>query len=167
MAKLSSRVYVPSADSADNVEIADVVGNKTDRESGNSLYSMTHTIEEHLHNAACVYPTLGAGVDVLGGAAWVLGSFVEIIPASTVTSAFDIHFVNIEALSATDTFEIVLYAATTEIGRIRVTKDANQSGLQSTPIITAIQPPNTQIQAKCASSSGADTATISLSYHTY
>jgi len=158
---------VPAADSADNNYMRDVVGNKTDRESGNSIYSMLHTVEEHLHNEQEVYPTLADGVNVPGGAAWTLGNFVEIIPASTITDAFDIHFVNVEALSANDTFQIVLYCGTTEIGNVRVTKDATQAGLQSVPIVTPICAPNSQIQAKVASSSGSDTAKISLALHRY
>lgn len=158
---------VPSADSAANSHMRDVIGNKGDSYAGDSIFAHSHVLEEHIHTEANVYPTLANGVAVLGGAAWTLGNFVEIVPASTIGSPFDLHFVNVEALDANDTFEIVLYAVEVEIGRVRVTKDATQAGLQSVPIITPIQAADVQIQAKVASSGGGDTATISLAYHTY
>ena len=158
---------VPAADSADNANMRDVIGNKTDTQAGNSLYALVDTLNDHIHTEAKVYPTLANGVEVLGGAAWTLGDFVEIVPADTIAAPFDIHYINIEALSVAEVYEIVLYAVSTEIGRIRVAKDAIQAGLNSKPITTPIIPANTQIRAKSASESGADTATISLSYHTY
>ena len=131
----------------------------------------THIITEHIHSASMVYPTLAAGVAVAGGAgAWALSAnFVEVIPASAITSPFDIHFINLENASAADTYELVLYAVTTEIGRIRFTvKDiANARILPSFPFLMVIVDKNTQIQAKLASSSGGDTATLSVFYHIY
>ena len=124
-------------------------------------------IYEHGHAASNCYPTLANGVAVLGGAAWTLGNFVEIIPVNTITEDFDIHFISIEDLSVVEVYEIVLYAVTTEISRVRVARTANQDSTTQIPIQTPMIKANTQIQAKSATASGGDTATIALHYHTY
>ncbi|HUS72260.1 MAG TPA: hypothetical protein VMY06_04265 [Sedimentisphaerales bacterium] len=138
-----------------------------------TMYDYVHTLSEHVHNISKVYPTLVVGKDVLAGAAgppWVLGNFVEIVPINTIASPFDIHWLVIEAITSDAIYELVLYAATTEISRVRF---AGQAGLAGTvsfspiPMLMDIQLPNTQIQAKLACSAGAETATISVLYHTY
>jgi hypothetical protein len=171
VADLNSKHSLPAQDSADNLRMADVVGNKLDTHDGNSIYSLLHTNDEHIHKEARVYPTLASGVVVTGAAgAWTLGSFVEVIPASTITDDFDLHFINVEDVSATDTYEIVFYAVTTEICRVRFSADIGVFGgaLPALPTLTPLIDANTQIQAKIASAAGgSETATISLSYHTY
>ena len=138
-----------------------------------TMFDYVHTLSEHVHNISKVYPTLVVGKDVLAGAAgppWVLGNFVEIVPINTIASPFDIHWLVIEAITSDAIYELVLYAATTEISRVRF---AGQAGLAGTvsfspiPMLMDIQLPNTQIQAKLACSAGAETATISVLYHTY
>ncbi len=128
-------------------------------------------MEEHVHSISNCYPTLAGGVTITGAAgAWTLGDFVEIVPVDTITDDFDIHYITVEGASASDTYEIVLYAATTEIARVRISfiDIANSMTLPSVPIQMRIQPDGTQIQAKCASSSGgSDTIKISLHYHIY
>lgn len=171
MAKISSNIYVPDTNTADNELMCDVIGNKNDTHAGDSIFSHAHILDEHAHSAAKVYPTLADGVTVSGAAgAWTLENFYEIVPAGSIASAFDIHYIDVEAASASDVYEVVLYAATTEIARAKITfvDVANSQTLPSIPIITAIQPANTQIQAKCATSAGgADTIKISLAYHIY
>ena len=160
---------IPNQDSADNNTMADVLGNKTDTHDGDSVYALSEIQNDHVHKAAKVFPTLGAGVTVTGAAgAWTLGNYAEVAAANDITSDFDIHYIVVEDISATGVYELVLYAATTEIGRIRLVKSAAQDSVLSHPFQCAIQPANTQIQAKLASSSGGgDTITISLEYHEY
>jgi hypothetical protein len=137
------------------------------------IESKLERIEHHFHDAAKCYPTLAAGKVVTGGvASWALGSFVEIVPVNTISSAFDIHFIVFEAVSATDTYELVLYSglvgSEVEIARIRTTRESATSGTTDIPCMCYVQPPNTRISAKVASSSGgSDTVTISIFYHTY
>ena len=131
-----------------------------------------HIIQDHIHGSSCVYPTLAVGTTVTGHAtAWTLGAaFQEVIPASTIGSPFDIHHIDVEGISADGTYELVLYAVETEIGRVRASFSgiANSIALASVPFQCKIQDADTQIQAKVASSSGGeDTITISLHYHTY
>ena len=143
------------------------VGKRTDGHASDSLYGVTKSLSEHAHSASKVYPTLANGVVVTAGAAWTLGAFAEVVPVSTIASDFDIHTISVEALSDVEVYEIVLYAATTEIGRTRVTKAAQLEGTQHVAFQCAVQPANTQIQAKVATEGGSDTCTISLFYHTY
>ncbi len=126
-------------------------------------------LNDHVHTASRVYPTLANGVDVLGGAAWTLGNFVEIVPVNTITSRFDIHYLSIESLSVNEVYEIVLYACAgqDEVGRVRVTKNANLDAVMNIPIQTPIIPANCKVDAKSASESGADTVTLTVFYHTY
>ena len=68
-----------------------------------TILANQHIFEEHIHSAQKVYPTLADGVTLTGHAtAWTLGAIVEIIPVNTITSVFDIHYLNIGAASVTD-----------------------------------------------------------------
>ena len=165
---------VPTIDSADNLTRCDVVGNKDDSHSGNSLYANLKTVLEHIHSASKIYPSLANGVSVTAGAAWTLGSFVEIVPLSAITNDFDIHYVSIEDISANDVYELVLYSdadgtpgSEVEIGRVRFVRSAVQSATLNAPMRTPLIAANSQIKAKIASSGGGNNATISIFYHIY
>lgn len=137
-----------------------------------TTWDKVEILEEHAHSESKVYPTLANGVTVTGAAgAWTLGNYAQIVPINTITTDFDIHFVTIENSSASDIFELVLYASTTEIGRIKIFALRNISGnvyIGPVPIQTPIIRKNTQIQAKVASSSGGgDNIDISIHYHVY
>ncbi len=129
--------------------------------------ALDHIIDDHIHKACGVYPTLASGETVIAGAQWVLGEFKEIVPGSTIGEEFDIHYISVEDLDTNAVYEIVLYAATAEIGRVRVTKNAVQDGTMNIPFQCPILPADTQIQAKLADSVGASQAVISIFYHTY
>ena len=127
-------------------------------------------LNAHIHSQGKVYPTLSDGVTVAAAAGlWALSAgFTEIIPVNTITSDFAIHYINVEAASDSDVYEIVLYAAEVEIGRARVTfiDIANSQTLPSIPFAAEVIPANTQIQAKIATKGGgSDTIGISLAYH--
>lgn len=163
---------IATQDSSNNNTPADVVGNKTDTHDGNSIYAVIKTLLEHVHKESKVYPTLASGVTVTAGAgAWTLGSFVEIVPASTITSDFDIHYLSIESISANDVYEIVLYkgaaASEVEIGRVRVTKNAALDATLNVPFQTPLIAANERISAKVASGSGSNNLSLSTFYHTY
>lgn len=162
---------VPSKNSVVNADVSDVVGNKTDDENGNSLYSLAYLTDKHDHSVSKCYPSLSNGVTVTGGAgAWVLGDFVEVVPASTITSPFDIHWINISSASAADEYELHLYYgdSDTEAGCIRMTEPLGAPTVPSVPFQTPLIPANSKIRAKLASSTGgADTITFSINYHIY
>jgi len=161
-------LLVPTQDSSDNVNIVDGIGNKIDTHNSDSLQGKTKLLTEHAHGVAKVYPSLADGVQVSAGVgAWTLGSFVEIVPDGGIPSDFDIHYVSIENISANDVYELVLYNVTTEIGRVRFTKNANQDSILNVPMMTSLVPEENQIQAKLASSSGSNDVDITIFYHTY
>lgn len=128
-------------------------------------------LEEHVHNAQCVYPTLASAVTVAGAAgAWALGNFVEIVPVNTIAGDFDLHWINIEDVSATGSYELVLYVETTEIARARFHVTGTPANVIISPlrVQTPILAANSQVQMKIASSSGgSDTVDVSIEYHTY
>ena len=165
----AAELMVQSVDSAANIDITDVIGNKLDTHDGDSIMAHAHTVEEHIHKPCQVYPTLANGVDVataVGG--WALSAaFAEIVPNAGIGTPFDIHYISIEALDDNTVYEIVLYAVEVEIGRVRVVKNAQQDGTMNIPFQCAIIPADTQIQAKSASAAGNSVATISLFYHLY
>lgn len=153
--------------------IQEIIGTPTDFPNGNStVFAFGNAGYQHIHQPAKVYPSLANGVTVTGGVgAWALGNFVEIIPANTITTAFDIHWINFESVSANDIYELVLYSglegAEVEIARVRTYKSATMTGANNVPIQIPVQYPNSRISAKLASSSGGDNVTISLFYHQY
>jgi hypothetical protein len=158
--------------------MSDVIGNKTDTPSGNSVIAYLkslaadmHILEEHIHSVSKVYPTLAAGVTVTGGVgAWVLGNATEIVPINTITDTYDIHYINVASVSVNDTYELVLFsdaACTVEVGRVRFTRTAVQASTSSTPMMTPVIAANSGIWAKVASASGSNNIVISLFYHTY
>jgi hypothetical protein len=168
-----TRLTVSAKNSANNVTEADVIGNKTDDESGNSIAAKAFMLDTHAHSACNVYPTLANGVTVTGAAgAWALGAFEVLVPANTITDPFDIHHINVSAYNANDTFELVLYSGAdgheVEIGRVRFTRTTNVGSPAHVPFQSPINAANTQIKAKIASQAGtSNTATISIMYHTY
>jgi hypothetical protein len=128
-------------------------------------------IDEHIHSPQKVYPTGAGGVVVIGAAgAWTLGSFAEIVPTNTIDENFDIHWLNIEAVSAAGQFELVLYAIEEEIARKRISVMGTPANLIvpciriQTPLIEA----NSQIQAKLMNAAGgSESMTISIEWHPY
>lgn len=127
-------------------------------------------LRDHVHGPCKVYPTLAAGVTATSnGSAWVLGDFVEVVPANTITKDFDIHYINIAAASGNDTYELVLYYGNSDIecGRVRISRNSTQYNPPLIPFMCDILPANSKIRAKVACSSGSFTLTLSLFYHTY
>lgn len=155
-------------------ESAKTIGDRSiDTYLSNTIYGILKMLKDHVHSATKVYPTLANSITLTGGAgAWQEGAFVEVVPASTITDYFDIHWVTLTNPSATDEYEVSLYsgalASEVEIARIRTSREAIQA---STPPIGTMTPfiaPNERISAKVASKvGGADTIDIAISYHEY
>ena len=115
-----------------------------------------------------VYPTGDAGVTVTANAAaWTLGSYAEIVAASTITNDFQITGVGINAVSGAGVHQLTLYAGTDVVADVRypvLGTPASQVLYPLTVSTTKIDA-NTQIQAKLqTSSTNADTVTISIEY---
>ena len=154
------------------VEYRTNIGKTTDTAQDETLLGYNSTMYKHIHNPAKCYPSLANGILVTGGVGvWTLGSFVELIPTNAITASFDIHWINFESASATDTYELVLYGGLSgneiEIGRIRTYRNSPVSGANNVPVQIPAQVPNTRISAKLASATGGDNVTVSMFYHIY
>ena len=190
----SALVPVPAQNSATNVNVSDVMGNKTDTSAGTSVVALekktdadvvtaTGTVntintttardDKHFHSAAQVYPTLAAGVTVTkNNTAWVLGNYAVVVPANTIASTFDIHGINFDDITVAAVYELVLYSgadgAEVEIGRTRCTRTGTTAIATESPFMSAIVAANSQIKAKvAASNTGAGSVIISIRYHSY
>jgi len=168
---------LPLPDSLVNEHMSDVIGNKDDTVAGNSVIGLLKfaandviEVNNRLHNTNLVYPTLHDGVVVMSDiVAWTLGNPVEVVPVNTILTSFDIHYINVEAASNVDIYELVLYSglplALVELGRVRISKQTANSDIGSIPIPCFVQPALTRISARVAARGGAShTITISLAY---
>jgi hypothetical protein len=173
--KQTSRIYAASPNNADNVTIADVIGNKEDTYNDDGEWTIMNYQNmgyQHIHSQARVYPTLADSVTVTAGSggAWDVGTITEIIPANTITSAFDLHWAIIDNISAVDDYELILYSgpSNTEIARIVFVRDSFFAQQGNQPIQVPVQLPNSKISAALACGDG-DGATcgLKLYYHTY
>ena len=121
---------IPSVDSADNDHVADVIGNKSDTSSGNSLYSSGKRLENGLLAGAHfekVYPYDIAGVTVTpGNGAW--GATIVIIPIDGVTDDYGWNSGDVTAYEITG-FEYMLSAGASKpntIQYLRIVKSTAQ-----------------------------------------
>jgi hypothetical protein len=151
------------------VEVAELSNRAFDLTNKNRL----EILQDHVHNQSRVYPTMGAGTNVETKAAttWaVSNNFTNVlVPINTIASPFNIHYLCIEAMSANAVYEVILYNmdTKTEIGRVRVVKNAAQDGTMNVPIQTPIQAANSRIGAQMGCSVAGTTIDISVFYHTY
>lgn len=173
----SNNINVPSADNTSNNTVADVIGNKNDGSNnmGNeTLYNWAVRGYQHYHQPANVYPDLADSILLTAGntVAWGLGSFTEIIPANAIASSFDIHWVMISDISASDEYQLNLYSGASGsevlIASIAFFRDSIFAQEGNLPIQVPIQAANARISAKlaCGDGDGA-TCRIKTYYHTY
>ena len=165
---------VPAQDSADNVVMSDVIGNKTDTHNGTSIYGKATKLDEHFHNEVFLYPSLAGSVTLTKAAgAWAAcPTPTEIIPVNTITEDFDLHFMNVSGISANGEYSICLYqglaGAETLLGVYGAVRNAVQSQEGTRPIITPFIPANSRISAAISSeNAAADTLNIKVEGHTY
>ena len=171
---------VPSANSTDNDQMRDVVGNKDDyvgvpySEGESSILGFLHTGYYHTHGASFIYPDKADPVTLTANAAsWNdTGSKVEIIPASTITKNFDLHWASITDISENCYGIIDIFAggAGSEvlIGSVDCTRTSNFSQEGNKPTQIPQQPANTRISARLSSSTtNATTCKIKFYGHVY
>lgn len=165
---------VPARNSSANALIRDVLGNKTDGHSGNSVISLLKTLIEHIHKPSIVYPNRASGINVIdGGAGWTPGVITQIIPANTISKDYDIHFVMIEDTTAVDSYQIDFYYGNSNIfaGSCVFVRSAQQDSNVLVPVqgtgdgvpISA----NSRLSGILTSNGGGRTASVKLFYHVY
>lgn len=160
--------------SVENFVIRDVIGNKTDDENGNSIYSKLYIVERHIHSPTKLYPTLvnAKVINKVNSDAWGLDADpVEVIPVNTITNPFDIHFINIGAISNLDEYELLLFKGINpvevEIARVSFDRSSTQTE-GSIPVQTELLAANTRISAKLTSKAALSRSiSIKLYYHEY
>ena len=164
---------VTSANSLNNATPADVIGNKQDSHTADSIYALTHTLNDHAHKEQRVYPRLTNPITLTKAAgAWAaFPTPTEIVPVNGITSDFDIHFVTVSSISTNGSYDLELYrglgGAEIFIGAVTFVRSTNkdQAALREQ---TVVIPANTRISAALSSSNAAaDTADIKLEYHLY
>jgi len=160
------------------------VGSRSDTSSDTSLYGLVKLIDtnvdtalvnqdtmlDHIHSAQMCYPTLDDAVTVTASAsAWTYGDYVQIIPASTITSIFDIHFINIETASGNDVYQMELsYGDSDTVAcTFRFVKSVAIDPSRAIPVVCVQIPANSRVRARLATAAGSSTADITVCYHTY
>jgi hypothetical protein len=118
MPKLTDQSYpaltiplaVPLQNSVNNVTTLDVIGQKTDTEVGNSVYSLLYRLDVDHHAATNVYPSLAAGAQIISAAAdWAYGISTDIVPAAGgIATDFRLRFLILEACSDDGVFQLEL-----------------------------------------------------------
>jgi hypothetical protein len=120
------------------------------------------------HGEGFIYPDLAAPVTVTSHAdAYTLGSFVEIVPVNAIDGTFHIHHVHLSSPDANGQYVLVLYNGTTELCRISVSRTDKKDDVEGLDVRMPHCAPNSQIQAKLASSNAAseDDLDVRLWYH--
>jgi hypothetical protein len=128
---------------------------------------------QHVHQPVKTYPEGADPVTVTSSssAAWTHGAKAEIIPASTINTAFDIHWSFISEVSAEDNYELKLYTggagSETEIASVAFSRGSSalNKDLQ-VPVQVPIQAPNARISASLACADG-DGATCKIKLYTH
>ena len=141
----------------------------------NSILAHLNTGYYHIHGQSFVYPNHSSNIQLTAAApSWdTSGAITEIIPAGTLTvSAFDLHWMNISAISENCELQIDIYSggAGSEvlIGSTRAHRNAVQSQEGAKRIQIPQQPPGTRISCKLSSSTtNATTCAISYEGHYY
>lgn len=161
---------VPTPDSADNTTMRDVIGNKTDTNAGDSLYSYAVRQQEYNRIESEVYPTLAVGATVVSAAAnWAYGAYATVVPINTIATNFCVRSIAIETCDTSAVFQLALYRGVGD-NLIATTRFAVIGGFwgNSVYVIHGEQASaNERIRVRVASSDGAinqATLTISICY---
>lgn len=160
-----------------NKTVNDVIGNKNDNNLAgpgfDSLYGIAGFMAYyHVHSPSLVYPHDSDPINLTSGSgAWNEGSKVEIIDNTIKDEPFDIHFIILGTISATDDYVVKLYKGEvgSEVfwGEAAFTRDSNQVRGSQIPIQGPPIAKNTRISASLLSGSGSDSASIKIYTHEY
>ena len=170
----------PGVNSSDNVLIRDVIGNKNDyvpvpyQEDVASILGFLKTGFYHVHGAAFLYPDKAVPVTLTSAApSWdITGSKTEVIPASSITKNFDLHWASLSDISASLDGVIDIFAGAigeeVKIGAVDVVRTSNFSREQPVPVQVPQQPANTRISCRFSdSTTSSRTVRIKFYGHVY
>lgn len=152
-----------------NILVKDVIGNREDSNNTTTLAGRIRDQWEETHTGQLIYPILAEGILVTSHLdAWVLGSYVTIIPANTINDDFHIHHICICSTSTEGVYyELRFYRKTERLAIVNFTKTEKKDDILGLDVYMPHCEANSQIRAKLASSSAAqqDTTRISVWYH--
>lgn len=164
-----------------NINRVENIGDKTDFVGVpysfglNSILAHLNTSYYHVHGQSFVYPNHADNVVLTAGAgAWNLGgALVEVIPANTLNvSSFDLHWMNISAISENAEIQVDIYAgeigSEVLIGATRTHRNAVQAQEGAKRIQIPQQLSGTRISCRLSSSvAGATTCAVCFEGHYY
>lgn len=141
----------------------------------NTILDHLNTSYYHIHGRPFVYPNHASNVVLTSGSgAWGLGgNLIEIIPADTLSvSAFDLHWMNLSAISANCELQVDIYSGESGsevlIGATRSHRNTNQSRESANRIQIPQQVAGTRISCRLSdSTSGTITVAVSVEGHYY
>ena len=150
------------------VDVPFVAGTSTILDHLNTLYY-------HVHGDPFVYPDHADAVVLTAGTgAWAVdGTIVELISITDlVAHTFDLHWVNISAISGNGEIQIDIFKGASgsekRIGATRSQRNTNQSRENANRIQIPQQAANERISCRlCDSTSGALTCAVSFEGHYY
>ena len=152
------------------------IGSITDIYSVNeSLFGFQNAFYKHIHNPGFVYPADGTNINVVTSATEkTFGSFVELVPANTITVAFDTHWANIAEISANGTYVVEFWLVDEELAPVKyltafsITRGDNFTKLGEAFIQVPVIHANSRIAARALKgTAGAGTISLNIHYHTY
>ncbi len=140
-----------------------------------SILGFLDTAYHHAHGTSFVYPNHANDVLLTAGSgAWDLtGAIIEVVPANILNiSDFDIHWLNVTAISANGLLQIDMYKGESGsevlIGATKPFRNAVQSQEGPRRVQIPQQLKNERISCKLSDSSGgAITCTVSVEGHYY
>lgn len=141
----------------------------------NSILAHLNTSYYHVHGQAFVYPDHADSVVLTSGSgAWgVTGNIIEVIPTNALSvAAFDLHWINISAISAVAELQIDIFkgaiGSEVRIGATRSQRNTNQSRENANKIQIPQQVVNERISCRLSdSTSGTITTAVSFEGHYY
>ena len=154
------------------------IGATTDKASVITLFGRHTGLYEHIHMPAKVYPTLAADKVLTADDAgtWSLGGLVAIIPeADAPTAPYDVHWINVSAMSTNGIYELHLYYCDDDAfanpvftGMTRVSRNDNFTKRENCMIQGPVIPAGKVFAGQIAHSTAAlATMAVSVHYHEY
>jgi hypothetical protein len=155
---------VPSADSVNNLQMRDVIGNKNDSADHVSIIGRLEYLFAAFTELQSIYPNLAEGVEVIvANGEWAaLPSPTQIIPASTITNQFII--IGVDVIDALGAFHLRLYTGAA-LSEVELTNVVGVNGSQSFLPCYALVDANERISCSITDSvAGADTYGVKIIY---
>jgi len=145
--------------------------------STKTVLGYSNSTYKHIHNPSYVYPNDCSLVAALTSAtANTFGNFAELIPANGITVSFDIHWLNIQDVSANGTYILELHEVSNDdlqvsekyLGSLSVSRQDNFTRSTQIYMQIPVVAANKRIGVRAKKSgAGAGTISFNVMYHDY